>query len=165
MPPIREAVELEVLFIEYIEQCRYGAGLSPVTIRGYQAVFALFLKLMPEVTTVELLNHEMLVEFFKRLETRERIVGRNTVKTGVKKYVRPPGDRHLGGHRGGGQQAVRLHEVPAGTGSRRPLHPDRSFLPVVEGPRGATSGPSSSSWPARSTRTCRTSASPRSRGR
>jgi len=85
MPPIREAVDLKVLFVEYIEQCRYGAGLSPVTIRGYEAVFTLFLKLMPEVTTVELLNHEMLVEFFKRLETRVRIVGRNTPRTGVKK--------------------------------------------------------------------------------
>ena len=43
-----------------------------------------------------------------------------------------------------------------GPGARRALHPDRSVLPDVEGARVRASTRSSSSWPARSTSTCRT---------
>ena len=39
---------------------------------------------MPEIDSPNLLSPEMLVEFFRRIETRERIVGRGTIKTGVK---------------------------------------------------------------------------------
>ena len=75
---------LQQLFEDYVNQSRYMARLSPETIRGYTAVFELFLSLMPEVTKVELLTVEMLTEFFKRLQTRERLVGRDTIKVGVK---------------------------------------------------------------------------------
>ena len=49
--------------------------------------------------------------------------------------LRPDGHRRVGGHRGGEDQAVRLHAVLPGAGPRRPLHPDRPVLPVVEGAR------------------------------
>jgi integrase len=39
---------------------------------------------MPEITEPKSLDTEMLTEFFMRLQTRERIVGINTRKTGVK---------------------------------------------------------------------------------
>jgi integrase len=39
---------------------------------------------MPEITNTESLTTQMLIEFFKRLETRERIVGKDTIKVGVK---------------------------------------------------------------------------------
>jgi hypothetical protein len=42
------------------------------------------------------------------------------------------GDRHLGGDRGGGFEAVRLHPVLARARCRRPLPSDRPELPVVE---------------------------------
>jgi hypothetical protein len=42
-----------------------------------------------------------------------------------------------------------------GPGPGRALHPDRPLLPHLEGARVSTSTPSSSSSPARSTRTCR----------
>ena len=45
-----------------------------------------------------------------------------------------------------------------GPGPRRPLHPDRPVLPLVEGARVRLLHASSSSSPARSTTTCRTSA-------
>ena len=46
---------------------------------------------------------------------------------------RAHGHQHLGGRRRGQDQAVRLHAVLPGPGSRRALHPDRPVLPVVEG--------------------------------
>lgn len=85
MPPVRETGSLQELFEQYINECRYSACLRTETIRGYQNVFNLFLKIMPEVTTTESLNPGMLNEFFKRIQTRLRVVGRDTIKKGVKK--------------------------------------------------------------------------------
>jgi integrase/recombinase XerD len=76
--------ELQQLFEEYISGCRYSARLSKETIRGYEAVFILFLKVMPEVTELKDLIPEMLNEFFKRIQERTRIVGRDKLKIGVK---------------------------------------------------------------------------------
>ncbi|MDB5198928.1 MAG: Phage integrase family protein [Chitinophagaceae bacterium] len=76
---------LQELFEQYINEAQYSACLSPETIRGYKAVFNLFLKVMPEVTAAELLTNAMLNEFFKRIQVRQRIVGKNTLKSGVKK--------------------------------------------------------------------------------
>ena len=72
--------------------------------------------------------------------------------------VRPPGPERVGGRRRGRHQAVRLHAVHARPRPGRPLHPDRPLLPVLARARSSTSRPSSSSWPARSTRTCPTTA-------
>src|ERR1035437_7638332 len=76
---------LQELFEQYINEAQYSACLRSETIRGYRAVFNLFLKIMPKVSTPELLTNEMLNEFFKRIQSRQRIVGKNTLKTGVKK--------------------------------------------------------------------------------
>ncbi len=75
---------LEDLFENYINESRFSACLRSETIRGYQAVFRLFLKVMPEVSSTELLTSEMLNEFFKRVQTRQRIIGKDILKTGVK---------------------------------------------------------------------------------
>ena len=45
--------------------------------------------------------------------------------------VRADGPRRVGGHQRRGDQAVRVHEVHAGPGRRRALHPGRPVLPVV----------------------------------
>ncbi len=76
--------QLQKLFNEYVNECRFSMCLRPETIRGYIAVFSLFSKVMPEVTSTKELSPEMLNLFFKRIYTRSRIVGRNTIKTGVK---------------------------------------------------------------------------------
>lgn len=76
---------LQQRFDEYVSELQFSVRLRPETIRGYKSVFLLFLKVMPEVTSIELLTPEMLNEFFKRIQTRQRIVGRDTIKTGVKK--------------------------------------------------------------------------------
>lgn len=76
--------ELQTHFGRYIDEAEHSSGLSKVTIAGYKAVFDFFLEIMPEVTVLESLTEEMLNEFFKRIHTRRRIVGRNTPKIGVK---------------------------------------------------------------------------------
>ncbi len=75
--------DIKKLFNQYVNECQYSARLSPVTIRGYKAVFELFLKIMPEVTDINFLTPPMLNEFFKRIEERKRKVGKKIV-SGVK---------------------------------------------------------------------------------
>jgi site-specific recombinase XerD len=75
--------DLQQLFKEYIDECQHSKGLRPETIKSYKIVFDHFSKMMPEVTTVELLTRETMNEFFKRIKTRTRIVGRNTPKVGL----------------------------------------------------------------------------------
>ena len=77
--------KLVPLFKEFIEERTFCAQLSPETIRGYTSIFYLFLKLMPEITGTELLSVPLMVEYFKRIETRTRVIGRNTFRSGVKK--------------------------------------------------------------------------------
>jgi integrase len=72
------------LFNEFMIECQYTRKLRSETTRGYKAVFDLFIKLMPEVTNTNSLTPDMLNEFFRRIETRPRMVG-NTIKSGVKK--------------------------------------------------------------------------------
>ena len=74
---------LQQLFTEYIAECTYSKKLRPETIKGYKITFDHFSTMMPEVTIPESLTREMLNEFFKRISTRERIVGRDTVKVGL----------------------------------------------------------------------------------
>ena len=84
---IRKSVphsDLQQLFNQYESQAQFSKRLRPETIRGYKAVFNLFLKVMPEIDTPELLSPETLNQFFKRIQNRKRIVGRDTLKTGVK---------------------------------------------------------------------------------
>lgn len=74
---------LEQLFSEYIDECQYTKALRPQTITGYEAVFKHFSAIMPEVSVPSSLTREKLNEFFKRIRTRKRIVGRDTVKVGL----------------------------------------------------------------------------------
>ncbi len=75
---------LEQLFDEFVNECQFSSRLSSRTIRGYVDVFKLLLSIMPEITDVKLLTTDMLTEFFKRLQTRERVVGKSAVKIGIK---------------------------------------------------------------------------------
>ena len=74
---------LQELFTDYIAECRFAKGLRPQTVTGYEAVFSHLSKTMPEITTVEAITRETMVEFFKRIKTRTRIVGRDTPKVGL----------------------------------------------------------------------------------
>lgn len=75
--------ELSVLFKEFVEDCELIEGLRAESIRGYKQSFKLFQKIFPNLTT-DNLSSEVLKAFFKRIRTRERIVGRGHHKIGVK---------------------------------------------------------------------------------
>jgi integrase/recombinase XerD len=74
---------LSALFEQFIYQAKYTRRRSAETIRGYQNVFRLFAKLCPDIT-LDQLTPDALTEFFRQLETRERVVGKGIIKQGVK---------------------------------------------------------------------------------
>src|ERR1700761_9073970 len=75
---------LNQLFDDYLKECEFSSGLRPATIRGYKAVFLLFLSLIPEASDIQSLTPGILLEFFKRLQTRQRKVGRSSYRIGVR---------------------------------------------------------------------------------
>jgi len=77
-------VQLENLFDAYINECEYTKQLRPLTVIGYRDAFKNFLQLMPEVQAVDDLHQHILSIFFQRLSQRRRVVGKDTVKVGVK---------------------------------------------------------------------------------
>ncbi len=70
--------------MQFIEHCKYTKKLRPATIRGYEASFAIFVKLMPEIKYPNDLEIHIIDKFFSRLSTRTRIVGKRDKRTGVK---------------------------------------------------------------------------------
>lgn len=72
------------LFEEFMKQSEFSTRLSKETLRNYRTVFDTFTAVMPDVT-LEALNEGYMAEFFRRLEKRERKVGRGWTKKGVKK--------------------------------------------------------------------------------
>jgi len=81
---MNDGKDLAHVFDRYIFECQFAGRLSPETIRAYKATFALFKVILPEVSEVEQLTPEMLVEFFRRLQSRSRAVGMHEIRTGVK---------------------------------------------------------------------------------
>lgn len=73
------------LFEEFLSDCRFARKLSEVSLRGYKSAFELFRKIMPEVAYPGDIAENVMIEFFKKLDTRKRIVGRGREKIGVKK--------------------------------------------------------------------------------
>lgn len=79
-----KAKNLRELSEEYLSQCQYSTRLRPETIRGRKETFKGFFSVMPHITHPELLSADAVNDFFKRLQDRERIVGKGIVKKGVK---------------------------------------------------------------------------------
>jgi len=75
---------LRELFDKYIDECRFAKRLRTETVRGYSEVFRTFSVVMPEIVTAAEVNMEILTVFFKRIESRERKVGSDQTKRGVK---------------------------------------------------------------------------------
>ena len=74
--------DLAQLFEEYIDQCKHSSGLRSETIRSYKEAFRHFSVIMSEILIPQDLSSEIMAEFFKRIRTRERIIGKNTLKIG-----------------------------------------------------------------------------------
>lgn len=79
---------LESLFENFISQVRSMEMKSKQTVRGYVASFNLLQKFMlvtyQRTLMLSDLNKDIMVQFFDYLNTRQRIVGRGVIKTGVR---------------------------------------------------------------------------------
>jgi len=75
--------DIQQLFNEFIWECEFVKRLRPDTLQSYRQAFSTFAKLTPGVS-LESLTPNMITTFFKTLQERKRIVGRGTVKIGVK---------------------------------------------------------------------------------
>ncbi|MBT3690517.1 site-specific integrase [bacterium] len=76
--------DLRNLHRDFIRMKTYARRVSPVTLRGYESAFDLLMKIIPGVN-LNNLNAYTFLDFFEQLEKRERTVGRNIVKIGVRK--------------------------------------------------------------------------------
>ena len=74
---------LQNLFKEYLDECKYSRGLRPETIKGYKVTFDHFSAMMPGITTPELLSRETMNEFYKKIKTRKRMISKYIEKTGL----------------------------------------------------------------------------------
>jgi site-specific recombinase XerD len=77
-------IDIAQLHKEFLVEQRYSTRLSEVTLRGYEQSFALLREVMPDMSADEI-SPATMTEFFRRLETRTRTVGRGIRKVGVKK--------------------------------------------------------------------------------
>lgn len=68
---------------DYLKECQYSTRLSPQTIRAYKSLLFVFVSIMPEISSPQFLTPELLTEFFKRLQSRDRKVGNHYSKRGV----------------------------------------------------------------------------------
>jgi site-specific recombinase XerD len=75
--------ELDEALREFLLECKNVTRLRAATLRNYTAAYELFRKIMPEVI-LDTLNDEAVTDFFTRLDTRQRLVGRGEKRTGVK---------------------------------------------------------------------------------
>lgn len=72
------------LFDEFIYEAEFVKKIRPETLRGYTHTFRLFIKLAPNIS-LESLSGSIIIDFFKILQERKRIVGKGSVKVGIKK--------------------------------------------------------------------------------
>jgi site-specific recombinase XerD len=75
---------LKQLHMEFMAYSEFSRRLSPATLRSYRAAFALLLRRYPELT-IEDITSASLMEFFRWLESRPRIVGKGEIRQGVRK--------------------------------------------------------------------------------
>ncbi|MDB5226577.1 MAG: recombinase XerC, partial [Bacteroidota bacterium] len=76
--------DLPTLFQDYIRECEFTRRLRSETLRGYREVFSTFQKLMPEISDPKFLLDDLMIEFFRRIQTRPRKVGKDKIIVGVK---------------------------------------------------------------------------------
>lgn len=72
------------LFDEFIYEAEFVRKVKSETLRGYNHTFRLFTKLNPNISC-ETLSASTIIDFFRVLQERKRIVGRGNIKVGIKK--------------------------------------------------------------------------------
>jgi len=76
--------DIDRLFDEFIYEAEFIKKLRPETIRGYTNTYRTFAKLMPGLT-VQDIHSQTVAQFFKTLQERKRVVGKGTIKTGIRR--------------------------------------------------------------------------------
>jgi site-specific recombinase XerD len=71
-------------FEEYINECIYVKRLRPASIKCSKDALIHFRKLMPEIESLEDITATTITVFFKRMQTRERIIGKGIKVVGVR---------------------------------------------------------------------------------
>ncbi len=77
-------IDLKKAHAQFIDYLRFTCMLSPSTVRNHLKVFDLLIKRFPHLTS-DMIDPDLLTDFFKWLRTRDRIVGRGTRITGIKR--------------------------------------------------------------------------------
>lgn len=75
--------DLKQLHAQFMEEQEFSAKLRSETLRGYISAFDLLNKIVPDIRA-DMLTQDMMTEFFRRLQKRERVVGRGTIKKGIR---------------------------------------------------------------------------------
>lgn len=76
--------DLHQLFQEFIFECEFIRKLRPATIVGYKQAYTTLQKLIPDMS-LDKMYSSTIIEFFKTLHERKRIVGKGTEKSGIEK--------------------------------------------------------------------------------
>ena len=76
--------DLHQLFDEFMYESEFVRKVRPETLKGYKQAFNTLLKLSPPSASAPISSHTIAL-FFKTLQERKRIVGKGTIKTGIKK--------------------------------------------------------------------------------
>ena len=76
--------EMKILAQEFIEEARFASRRAEATIQGYESSLRLFGSIFPDIKYPDELSRQLLVRFFRELETRERKVGKGKIVKGVK---------------------------------------------------------------------------------
>jgi integrase/recombinase XerD len=76
--------DIHQLFQEFMYESEFVKRVRPETLRGYKTTFELFIRLTPSIT-LDSLTTKTIVDFFKLLQERKRIVGKGYFKIGIKK--------------------------------------------------------------------------------
>ncbi len=77
-------IDLKKAHAQFSDYLRFTCMLSPSTVRNHVKVFDLLIKRFPHLTP-DMIDPDLLTDFFKWLWTRDRIVGRGTRITGIKR--------------------------------------------------------------------------------
>lgn len=75
---------MQQLFEEFIYEAEYLKKVRPSTIRSYTHIWGLFNSIIQNVS-LETISQRTVLDFFKQLQERKRIVGKGIVKKGIKK--------------------------------------------------------------------------------
>lgn len=83
LPRGNKATSLKALHERFVAEQRFTGRRSTATLRGYRQCFATLMALMPTLTASQL-SAAAMTEFFRRLESRPRLVGKGLERVGVK---------------------------------------------------------------------------------